>query len=43
LKEDGTIIDLQEADPIFQALAKTEKKHWLAVPEEIKMALGKVR
>lgn len=42
-REDGQVESLLEADPLFAAMARTENKRWIAMPAEIKEAIGRVR
>lgn len=42
-REDGQVESLLEADPLFAAMSKTEHKRWIAMPGEIKEAIGRVR
>lgn len=44
--DDGSVITLAEADPLFQAMASASrftKRTWLAVPQEVKLELGRSR
>ena len=44
--DDGSVITLGEADPLFQAMAsdsRFSKKTWLAMPREVKTRIGHVR
>ena len=43
LREDGSVIPLTEADPLFESLAQSERKEWLVMPSEVKQALGRKR
>jgi uncharacterized protein len=43
LREDGSVILLTEADPLFKSLAQSERKAWLVMPAEIKRELGRDR
>jgi hypothetical protein len=43
LREDGSVIPLTEADPLFESLAQSERKEWLVMPGEVKQALGRER
>ena len=44
--DDGTVITLAEADPLFQAMVSASRfseRSWLAMPKEVKTQLGRSR
>ncbi len=44
--DDGSVITLAQADPLFQAVAsdsRFSRKTWIAVPKEVKVAMGRSR
>lgn len=43
LRDDGTVLPLRDADPLFNAMALTERRTWLVLPREAKELLGRSR
>jgi uncharacterized protein len=42
-REDATISSLSDADPLFSAMSRTERRSWLVMPAEVKARLGRIR
>jgi hypothetical protein len=44
--DDGSVITLSEADPLFQAMVSASRfsnRSWIVIPNEVKITLGRHR